>query len=212
MHDELRRRCDSHRDGVKMINFRQTRFVTSASSFIDRPQDVIKEIVFIGRSNVGKSSLLNALCDQKHLAFTSSKPGHTKLLNYFQLAEGIYFVDAPGYGYHASGKENTIRFGKMMEDYFANCQTLKGVIFLLDSRRVPQEEDISFLSWVESLQIPYYLVLTKCDKLNQKEKAAMMRNIKSAFPQLEQEKILVTSILQKNTLLPLQEAICTLLK
>lgn len=195
-----------------MLNFRQARFVASAPSLDDGPKDVKKEIVFIGRSNVGKSSLLNALCDQKHLAFTSSKPGHTKLLNYFQLDEGIYFVDAPGYGYHASGKQNTLQFGTMMEDYFQKCQTLKGVIFLLDARRVPLEEDIAFLSFIEECHIPYRIVLTKCDKLNQKEKAAMLRNMKSAFPHLRQEQIIVTSILQKATLLPLKEAICSLLK
>lgn len=195
-----------------MLDFRQARFVLSAPSLEEGPKDVKKEVVFIGRSNVGKSSLLNALCDQKHLAFISSKPGHTKLLNYFQLAEGIYFVDAPGYGYHASGKQNTLQFGTMMENYFQKCQTLKGVIFLLDARRVPLEEDIAFLSFIEECHIPCHIVLTKCDKLNQKERAAMIRNMKNAFPDVKQENILVTSIFQKSTLLPLKEAICSLLK
>ena len=176
------------------MDFRKAKFIKSTPTFKDEPEDVVAEVVFIGRSNVGKSSLLNALCDNRSLAFTSSKPGHTRLLNYFSLEDGRYLVDAPGYGYSAAGKRHTLVFGDMMEEYFTSCKNLKGVVFLLDSRRIPNEEDQELIDYIIECKIPFVIVMTKCDKLNQKETAQMKKNIKFAFSNINDNQVLTVSI------------------
>ena len=103
-----------------MINFSKAKFIKSAPTFDLRPDKTLKEVVFVGKSNVGKSSLINALVKNRGLAKTSSKPGYTKLLNYFEIDEKFYLVDAPGYGYTSSGGKLLDSFSKMMETYFSN--------------------------------------------------------------------------------------------
>lgn len=192
------------------MNFKAAKFVLSAPTFEKRPADVRKEIIFIGRSNVGKSSLLNALCDNRSLAFTSSKPGHTRLLNYFSLGDGNYFVDAPGYGYSKTSHDHTLHFGEMMEDYFKKAtSSLKGVVFLLDSRREMNEEDLDLLGYLEELEYPVLLCMTKCDKLNQKEKALMEKRLRSVFD-LSSSSITYTSIKDKRSLEKLSSLIVKL--
>ena len=115
-----------------MIEFRKTKFIKSCPNRTQANLDPLPEIIFIGKSNVGKSSLINALCENKSLAFTSSKPGHTRLLNYFNVNNQCYLVDAPGYGYNAAGQSHTLLFGEMMEDYFSSNNDLAVVVYLLD--------------------------------------------------------------------------------
>ena len=159
-----------------MINFSKAKFIKSAQTYSQKPEKNLKEIVFIGKSNVGKSSLINALVKNKGLAKTSSKPGYTKLLNYFEIDEKFYLVDAPGYGYTASGGKLLDSFSKMMETYFEN-PSLAGVIFIVDSRHKLSKDDIEFYNFVVEKDIPFLLVASKCDKLNQSEKAAMKKYI-----------------------------------
>ena len=189
------------------MDFRKARFVKSTPTYVDQPEDTLKEVLFIGRSNVGKSSLLNALCGNHSLAFTSSKPGHTRLLNYFSLGEGVYLVDAPGYGYSAAGKKHALVFGEMMEEYFSKNDKVKLVVFLLDSRRVINEEDKELIDFIEECNIPYIIVMTKCDKLNQKETALMKKNIKEAFIDIDQSNILLSSIKNNKMLQNIRDAI-----
>ena len=189
------------------MDFRKARFIKSTPTYLDAPSDSVAEVVFIGRSNVGKSSLLNALCDNRSLAFTSSKPGHTRLLNYFYLDDGRYLVDAPGYGYSAAGKKHTLVFGEMMEGYFSSNKKLKGVVFLLDSRRMPNEEDQELISYIEECKIPYVIVMTKCDKLNQKETALMKKNIKQAFVNMDEGQILLSSIKNNKLLQAIRDVV-----
>lgn len=163
-----------------MLNFANATFVKSAPTLKDRPNDIKKEIVFVGKSNVGKSSLINALVKRKNLAFTSSKPGYTKLLNYYLIDDTFYLVDAPGYGYTISGSKHLDSFSKMMETYFDN-PSLKGVVFLVDSRHKMSEDDKAFYDFILDKQIPFILIATKIDKLNQKEKSQMNKNIKEVF-------------------------------
>lgn len=151
-----------------MINFRNTKFVKSASEAKECLFDK-GHVIFIGRSNVGKSSLINALCDNKSLAFTSKQPGHTKLLNFFEVDNQFYLVDAPGYGYRKTGLKDD--FDKMMDSYFTDNRHLKLVIWLLDSRRELSKEDEDFYSFIDELNIPSIVVFTKSDKINQSEKA-----------------------------------------
>lgn len=164
-----------------MINFNKTKFIKSAPSVEDKPQKSLPEVLFVGKSNVGKSSLINALCKNSSLARTSSKPGFTKLLNYYEVDEKFYLVDAPGYGYTISGSKLLDNFGKMMEDYFDN-PNLKLVVFLIDSRHEMGKDDKDFYQFLTDNNIPYLLVTTKVDKLNQKENARLEKYIKSIKP------------------------------
>ena len=153
-----------------MIDFRKTKFIKSAPSVSEKPEKNLTEVLFVGKSNVGKSTLINSLCGHKNLAHTSSKPGFTKLLNYYEVDESFYLVDAPGYGYTISGSRHLESFGKMMEDYFAN-PNLKLVVFLIDSRHEMSKDDQDFYLFLKENEIPYLLVATKVDKLNQSENA-----------------------------------------
>ena len=159
-----------------MINFSKAKFIKSAPTYEQKPDKNLKEIVFVGKSNVGKSSLINALVKNRSLAKTSSKPGYTKLLNYFEIDEKFYLVDAPGYGYTASGGKLLDSFSKMMETYFDN-PSLAGVVFIVDSRHKLSKDDEGFYEFIKDKGIPFILVASKSDKLNQSEKAAIKKHI-----------------------------------
>ena len=159
-----------------MINFSKAKFIKSAPTFKLKPEKDLKEIVFVGKSNVGKSSLINALVNNKSLAKTSSKPGYTKLLNYFEIDEKFYLVDAPGYGYTASGGKHLDSFSEMMETYFDN-PSLAGVVFIVDSRHKLSKDDEGFYEFIKDKGIPFILVASKADKLNQSEKATIKKHI-----------------------------------
>jgi len=167
-----------------MINFSNTNFVKSAPSLKDAPQGQFPEVLLVGRSNVGKSSLINALCNKK-LAFTSSKPGHTRLLNYYNVDDKLYLVDAPGYGYAKGGFDLDKLFGEMMDDYFSHVTRLKVVLVLLDSRRELNEDDIEIIDYLKENKFNYRLVFTKVDKINQSEKHKLNQSIKSHGVSLE---------------------------
>ena len=158
-----------------MINFANTKFVKSATGSSDTPKDLLPEILIVGKSNVGKSTLINTLTSQTKLAKTSSKPGHTKLLNYFIVDNKFYLVDAPGYGYANGGVNLDRLFGNMMSDYFSSCEKLKLVMLLVDSRREFSEHDLEIIDLANEIKVPLLFVITKCDKINQKEKAALLK-------------------------------------
>ena len=162
-----------------MINFANVNFIKSCPNRREKPQDLKPEVLIVGKSNVGKSSLINALCQKKRLAFTSSKPGHTRLLNYYDIDGKLYLVDAPGYGYAKGGLDLDRLFANMMESYFDNNQELKLVLILLDARRELSNDDQEIISFVKESDYPYFLVITKLDKVNQKEKAALHKHLKS---------------------------------
>ena len=162
-----------------MINFANVNFIKSCPNRREKPQDLKPEVLIVGKSNVGKSSLINALCQKKRLAFTSSTPGHTRLLNYYDIDGKFYLVDAPGYGYAKGGLDLDRLFANMMESYFDNNQELKLVLILLDARRELSNDDQEIISFVKESDYPYFLVITKLDKVNQKEKAALNKHLKS---------------------------------
>ena len=159
-----------------MINFSKAKFIKSAPTFDLRPDKTLKEVVFVGKSNVGKSSLINALVKNRGLAKTSSKPGYTKLLNYFEIDEKFFLVDAPGYGYAASGTRLLDSFSNMMESYFDNPY-LAGVVFIVDSRHKLSKDDEAFYEFIKEKDVPFILVANKYDKLNQSEKASIKKHI-----------------------------------
>ena len=162
-----------------MINFANVNFVKSCPNRKEKPQDVKPEVLVVGKSNVGKSSLINALCDKKRLAFTSSKPGHTRLLNYYDIDKKFYIVDAPGYGYAKGGIDLDRLFAEMMDSYFSNNRELKLVLVLLDARREISNDDQEIIDYIKESGFPYFIVITKIDKVNQKEKAALNKRLKA---------------------------------
>ena len=169
-----------------MINFNNVTFVKSCPTRKERPQVNKSEVLIVGKSNVGKSSLINALCNKKKMAFTSSKPGHTRLLNYYDIDGKFYLVDAPGYGYAKGGLDLDRLFATMMESYFDDNKELKLVLILLDARRELSMDDHEIIDFVKESNVSYFIVVTKYDKVNQKEKAALNKHLKSEGFQKEQ--------------------------
>lgn len=141
------------------------RYLTSVVNSKDILKDDMVEFAFVGRSNVGKSSLINALVGQKNLAKTSSTPGLTKMINYFIVNERFRIVDLPGYGYAKTGHKHIANWAGLMEDYLLNSPNLKTVFVLLDSRHKPNELDKMMLEFLNNYQIPYLIIATKVDKI-----------------------------------------------
>ncbi len=141
-------------------------FVKSAVTPDQYPDTAYPEIAFAGRSNVGKSSLINALLNRKRLVKTSSTPGRTRLLNFFLVNQAFTFVDLPGFGYAKVPKSMQKSWKPMVEKYLATRLQLRGVVLLMDIRRTPRQGETDLLSWLERYQIPLVLILTKCDKFS----------------------------------------------
>ena len=156
-------------------------FVTSAAKKSQYPAAVLPEIAFAGRSNVGKSSLINVLVNRKRLVKTSSTPGRTQLINFFNINNHIAFVDLPGYGYARVPASVKKKWGPMIETYLSGRNTLKGVVVILDIRRIPREVELNFIAWLDHYRIARILVLTKTDKLSKikqaKQRAAVARSL-----------------------------------
>ena len=161
-----------------MINFANVNFIKSCPNRREKPQDLKTEVLIVGKSNVGKSSLINTLCVKKSLAFTSSKPGHTRLLNYYNIDNKFYLVDAPGYGFAKGGVDLDRLFGQMMDEYFTDNDHLKLVLLLIDSRREFSDNDLEILDYLKKEKIPYFIVITKIDKINQKGKSELEKRLK----------------------------------
>jgi GTP-binding protein len=153
-------------------------FVVSAGSVNLFPRDRLPEVAFLGRSNVGKSSLINALTGQKGLAFTSNTPGRTQTINFYRIDGTFYFVDLPGYGYARAPRQVSLEWKKLIEQYLENRGTLSLSCLILDSRRGWMETDLLLKRWIEERGMPYLVVATKIDKLNQSEQEHGLRNIR----------------------------------
>ena len=141
------------------------------------PNNKEPEIVFAGKSNVGKSSLINALMNRKSLARTSGKPGKTQTINYYKVNDELYFVDLPGYGFAKVPEAVKRSWGNTIETYLKSDRE-KVVFLLLDLRRIPSNEDIEMLRWLEHYNIEYYIIFTKSDKLSNNEKAKQLKEIR----------------------------------
>jgi GTP-binding protein len=123
------------------------------------------EIAFVGRSNVGKSSLTNVLINRRNFAHTSGQPGKTQTLNFYHIEDQLYFVDVPGYGYAKVSKKQRADFGRMIENYLTQRPQLKGVIMLVDGRHAPTDDDVSMFQWLAYYDLPVMVVATKMDKV-----------------------------------------------
>lgn len=144
---------------IRLVNY-----VGSFSKEEDCPKEEIPEFAFIGRSNVGKSSLINMLCGKKDLVKVSQTPGKTRTINFFRVNNAMHFVDLPGYGYAKISQQERRRFEKMIFEYLAKRQQLQCVFVLIDSRHTPQQLDLEFVNRLGELQIPFALLFTKADK------------------------------------------------
>jgi GTP-binding protein len=152
-------------------------FVLSAKALAHYPPPVLPEIAFAGRSNVGKSSLINTLLNRKGLARTSNTPGRTQEINFFRINNRLAFVDLPGYGYAKVPESIRKQWGPMVETYLRERDTLQLVVLILDIRRDPSEEDLQLIQWLPFYQIPFLIVLTKTDKVSNNEFAERRRRI-----------------------------------
>jgi len=149
-----------------VIRIKKVKFITSYSQAEQIKNERFDEITFLGRSNVGKSSLINNLCNQK-IAMTSSTPGKTQLINYFLVNDKFYLVDLPGYGYAKTAKKVQNRWPQLIESYLQTSPKLKVIFMLMDIRRTPMEHDKTIITWLKTLKdVEVIFVLTKADKLS----------------------------------------------
>ncbi len=159
-------------------------FVISNSRVEKCPTTGLPEYAFIGRSNVGKSSLINMLTARKGLAMTSQKPGKTQLINHFIINDAWYLVDLPGYGYARLGKDSRDSLRRMIEDYVLERKELVLLFVLLDCRHEPQKIDLEFIQWLGEEGVPFALVFTKADKLS---KGRLTANVEAYKAKLHEE-------------------------
>ena len=159
-------------------------FKCSSEKISQVPKDDLKDIAFIGRSNVGKSSLVNMLTGQKSLAKVSGTPGKTKLINHFTINNSWYLVDLPGYGYARVSKSTRGEFSKLITDYVLKCEKMHFLFVLVDSRLEPQKIDLRFIELLGQNGIPFGIIFTKADKLSQ---AQLNRNVKAYKQRLYEE-------------------------
>ena len=172
---------------------KSAKFVKSAAKSSQYPPAVLPEIAFAGRSNVGKSSLINILVNRKHLVKTSSTPGRTQLINFFVINEIFSFVDLPGYGYARAPKSVKKNWGPMIDTYFSTRETLKGVVFIMDIRRMPDQKELNLIDWFNYFNIYSILILTKADKLSKTKQINQHLSIAKALSVDKKELILFSA-------------------
>ena len=151
------------------MKIHSSEFFTSSAKVSECPNNKIPEFAFIGRSNIGKSSLINALCNKKSIAKTSSKPGKTLLINHFMINNSFFIVDLPGYGFAKVSKKEKEKIKNLHENYFKNRKQLFSALLLIDIRLKPQQIDLEFMKYLNELFIPFILIFTKSDKLKKRE-------------------------------------------
>ncbi|NND70505.1 MAG: YihA family ribosome biogenesis GTP-binding protein [Rhodothermales bacterium] len=167
------------------------RFIRSVARHEDMPTDRLPEVTFVGRSNVGKSSLINMLLGRKKLALTSSTPGKTQLLNYYLINDQFYLVDVPGFGYAKAARTERNKWSKLVKSYLASRTTLRVIFQLIDSRHPPTSKDVEIFNLLRGVDVPHVILLTKCDKLsgNSRLKAVKMTN--ESLGELGMERIVI---------------------
>lgn len=164
------------------MSFQNARFVISAVAVNGYPESDLPELVLAGRSNVGKSSFINALCQQKHLAYVGKRPGKTRLINFYIIPQTLSLVDAPGYGYAKRSRTELAAYGKLMEDYF-RTRKLAGVLLIIDSRHDLMADDEDMLSFIRDQGLRVLIVATKSDKLTQSERMKTLSALQARFGQ-----------------------------
>lgn len=162
-------------------------FITSAVKPEQYPETVLPEIAFAGRSNVGKSSLINTLVNRKNLVKTSQTPGKTRLINFFRINDRFVFVDLPGYGYAKVPASERKQWGPMVERYLRTRPGLKGMMVLQDIRRTPGSEEHELVSFLHHLGLPFFYIFTKADKLSKNKQGSQVRSIRKELSLTDDE-------------------------
>ena len=188
--------------------FNKAKFIKSVVDVKEAPGEYNSSVLFVGKSNVGKSSLINALTNNKRLAYTSSKPGHTRLLNYYSVEDRFYLVDCPGYGFSTKKDLDYKFYGDMVEGFFKDNKSLKLVVFLLDSRHEPTLDDVDFYNFLTSYDYKFVICMTKCDKLNMSMRSKIYKNLKNTLEiDTNTNQPLLVSINDKSSILKLKNMI-----
>lgn len=179
------------------MDVKQADFIKSAVKPKDYPPAELPEVAFVGRSNVGKSSLINVLANRKALVRTSNTPGRTQLINFFNINGVLTLVDLPGYGYAKAPPDVRKQWGPMIENYLAKRDSLKTVVLILDIRRIPSDGDMQMLNWLNNYAIPPLVVLTKCDKLSKLETAKQTALISAAIGRNKEDLLFFSALSKK---------------
>ena len=195
-----------------MINFQNTKFIASYGTSAQLPKPEAAEIVLSGRSNVGKSSLINAIGGSKKLARVSSTPGKTTTINYFSLADRFMLVDLPGYGYANRNHEEKKRWSDLMEGYFADPARITLMVQLLDMRHNPSEEDFDILDFIHKNKVPFIVALTKSDKLNRTEYKENLASFREYFEEFHPVDVIAVSVNEKASIEALRNCISNYLE
>ncbi len=161
------------------------------------PSTDYPEIALVGRSNVGKSSLTNALINRKNFAHTSSQPGKTQTLNFYNVEDKLYFVDVPGYGYAKVSKKQREEFGQMIENYLTQRNQLRGVIMLVDGRHAPTADDVQMYQWLAYYELPILVVATKIDKVKPSQFTRVQKLVKDKLEFQEKQPLVLFSAMSK---------------
>ncbi len=176
-----------------MKTFQNCTLVISAPDKESWPESTLPEVVLAGRSNVGKSSFINTITNRKKLAYVGNTPGKTRLLNFFQLDEELMFVDVPGYGYANTSKQQLIKFGEMMEEYFSGRQQKRGLVIIVDSRHKPSEDDETMVEYARYFNIPIVVVATKIDKVKNSQRKKNLQTIMDTLDVSKKELVVFSS-------------------
>ena len=163
------------------MKFDNIELVISATRRSQYPEDSLPEFIMLGRSNVGKSSFINTICNRKNIAYISSKPGKTSTINFYIVDDKFFLVDVPGYGYADTSKDEIRKFGLMVEEYLKKREELKRVFLLIDFRHKPTNDDILMYNFLKYYQIPVTIVATKADKLSNNERARNLKTLKETL-------------------------------
>jgi GTP-binding protein len=175
------------------MKIKSAEFVTSAVQPSQYPPAELPEFAFAGRSNVGKSSLINTLVNRKKLVQTSSTPGKTRLVNFFRVNDALMLVDLPGYGYARVSEAERQKWRPMIEQYLSGRKNLKAVIVILDARRDPGKADTQLLDWLARIGIPAILAVTKCDKLSKTALTKQVRVIAQGIAASQEDLVLFSA-------------------
>ncbi len=182
------------------MEIKQAEFITSAVNTLQLPTEDAVEFMFCGRSNVGKSSFINMICNRKSLARTSSNPGKTQTLNLYLINKSFYFVDVPGYGYANVSKTVKATFGKMIENYIQNRTNLKMVFLLVDFRHKPTNDDVLMYNYLKHFNINVTVIATKADKVKNSERSKLKKIIIDALQLNDNDILVITSSEKKEGL------------